>query len=93
MRYFQHPDDPTALLDYAVDWTPELDVSGDTIVASTWEADATVTVLSDDYNTLQTVIWVKVTGVAGSLHTLTNRIVSTQGRHAPRSIVLILGEC
>lgn len=77
--------DPSAVLDYAVDWATWLDE--DTISASTWTVPAGITKDSDTFTTTTATVWLSG-GTAGSHYTLTNRIVTTGGRTDERSIII-----
>jgi hypothetical protein len=79
--------DPSAILDYYVDWTAWL--GADTITLSTWAKTGDITLGSGmSLGALQG-IWVS----GGTVHThavLTNHIVTTAGRQDERSMVLVL---
>jgi hypothetical protein len=79
--------DPSAVLDYYMDWT-DLLASSDTIVTSTWVASSdTVTLSDDDILSDITVVWVEG-GEAGELVDLTNHIVTAEGREDERTLRL-----
>lgn len=79
--------DPSAVLDYYLDWTPWL--AGDTIVTSAWVTTGTVTLRDAAVVGSVTLIWVEG-GLAGELVDLTNHIVTTGGREDERTLRLIL---
>ena len=80
--------DPDAILDYTVDWTDWLnDGTPDTIIASTWTAEAGITIDSDS-NTLTTATVILSGGTLGEVYTVTNRIVTDQGLQDERSIFI-----
>lgn len=68
--------DPDAILDYAVDWSSWL--GADTIAASTWAADAGITVDSDDFDNTSTVV-VLSGGIVGQTYYVTNSITTAAG--------------
>jgi hypothetical protein len=81
--------DPSAVLDYYVDWTAWL--GADTIVLSTWAKTGDVLLGSGmDLGALQG-IWVS----GGTVHTqatLTNHIITAEGRQDDRSLIVLLKE-
>lgn len=77
--------DPSAVLDYYMDWTSWL--VGDTLVDSTWVATGTVTIRDPAILGTFTVIWVEG-GTHGELVDLTNHIVTTGGREDERTLRL-----
>ena len=81
--------DPSAYLDYYIDWATWL--GGDTIETSTWTSTGTVTLDQDVIVGSMTQVWV-AGGTVGEAVTLTNHIVTGQGREDDRSLVLIIRE-
>ena len=77
--------DPSAILDYYLDWTAWL--AGDTIVGSAWLATGTVTISDPAVVGTVTQVWVEG-GTAGELIDLTNHIVTTEGREDERTLRL-----
>ena len=77
--------DPSAVLDYYMDWTAWL--AGDTIVDSVWATTGTVILSDPTVQGTVTSIWVEG-GDAGELIDLTNHIVTTQGREDERTLRL-----
>lgn len=77
--------DPSAVLDYYLDWTAWL--AGDTIVDSTWVATGTVTIRDPVIVGAVTQIWVEG-GTAGELVDLRNHIVTEEGREDERTLRL-----
>jgi hypothetical protein len=79
--------DPSAVLDYGVDWTDWLD--GDTISTSTWTVPSGITKDSDSKTTTGTIIWLSG-GTLGESYVLVNRIVTTNSpaRTDERTIVV-----
>lgn len=82
--------DPSAKIDYQVDWSAWLD--GDTIDTSTWSADAGLTVASSpapSHTTTVATAWL-TGGTVGQRYTVTNRIVTAAGRIDERSFVVMV---
>lgn len=79
--------DPSAVLDYYMDWTPWL--AGDTLSTSAWVATGTVTIRDPGIVGSVTVIWVEG-GTAGELIDLTNHVITTAGREDERTLRLIV---
>ena len=77
--------DPSAVLDYAFDWSAWL--GDDTITSHTVTAASGVTVASSTATTTAVTAWVSG-GTAGQTYTVTNRIVTTGGRTDERTITL-----
>jgi len=86
MSNFAH--DPSAVLDYAVDWSDWLD-SGETISASTWTVATgiTQTTPSPSNTTTTATIWI-TGGTAGTYYQLVNHITTSAGRQDDRTITL-----
>jgi hypothetical protein len=78
--------DPQSKLDYGFDWSDWLK-NGETIITSTWAIAPGLTKISDSFSTSATTIWLK-DGTAGESHTITNHVVTSQGREDDRSHVL-----
>lgn len=84
------PKDPNAVLDYEIDWSSWLATS-ETISTSTWTVPTGITKDSDTHTTTTTTAWLSG-GTAGNIYTLTNRIVTNQGRTEDRSIYVPCAE-
>lgn len=83
----QHfPKDPTAILDYTVDWQDWLQ-TGETIQTSTWIAPSGITINDDSNSSSSATVWLSG-GTKGKTYRVTNRIVTNQGRDNPRSIFI-----
>ncbi len=82
--------DPDSTLDYTIDWTEWL-AGTDTISTSTWIVPAGLTKVSDTKSLLTTTVWIRG-GTAGTSYTVTNRIVTVNGRTDDRSINLVIEE-
>ncbi len=83
----QHfPKDPTAILEYTVDWQDWLQ-TGETIETSTWTVPSGITKDDDTKSTTAATIWLSG-GTKGKTYRVTNRIVTNQGRDVPRSIFI-----
>jgi hypothetical protein len=80
--------DPSAKLDYQVDWSSWLAAS-ETISTSTWvvQSGITQTTPSPSNTTTTATIWLSG-GTAGTEYTITNHIVTNQGREDERSFVV-----
>ena len=82
--------DPSAALDYSVDWGAEY-LSGDALAASSWSVEPDepggVSVLSSGFDLLASVVTVRG-GEAGRIYRLTNRITTATGIEDRRSIML-----
>jgi hypothetical protein len=88
MTAYQH--DPQADLDYGWDWSDWL--GADTIASSTWTVSPTGPVLSaSTSDDTTTTVWVDG-GTAGVKYTLTNHVVTTDGREDDRSHTLYVRE-
>jgi hypothetical protein len=78
--------DPSATLDYKIDWTQWL-VVGDTISTSTWSVPTGITKDTDTTNTTYTTIWLSG-GTDGTKYTITNHVTTNTGRVDERSITI-----
>ncbi len=81
--------DPSAVLDFRVDWEPWLE--GDTITGSTWLPATGIVVDSAAFTTTSATVWLSG-GTAGTVYTLTNRVTTAGGRTDDRSITILVGE-
>lgn len=79
--------DPTAILDYTIDWSAWLE--DETIITSTWAVIGDVELSDDENFTSLTLVWASG-GTEGTLADLTNQIVTTGGRTNEVTIRLIL---
>jgi len=77
--------DPSANLDYVVDWTSWL--GADTIATSTWTVTTGATLGSTSYTTTTATAWL-TGGTAGRTYTLTNQITTAGGRTDQRSFLI-----
>lgn len=77
--------DPSAVLDYGIDWSAWLGT--DTIVASTWTVQAGITKGNTSFSATRTLVWLSG-GTDGTDYTLTNRIVTAGGRTEERSLII-----
>lgn len=94
-QFPQH--DPSAVLDYTLNWTSFLEgipsepvVPPDTIATSTWVVPASVTMDSDTHTTTHTTVWVR--SATPGVYTLTNRITTAGGRTDDRSVIIWVKE-
>jgi hypothetical protein len=86
MSSFAH--DPSAVLDYAIDWTAWL-AEGETIYASTWTIPTGITQTTPAPSIAAgvTTVWISG-GTVGTIYTVTNHITTSQGRQDDRSFEL-----
>lgn len=77
----KHPDD---CLDYIFDWTGWL-AAGETIVTSSTAVEAGITLILESHTATAHTIWL-TGGTANTTYTVTNRIITTAGRSAARSL-------
>jgi len=82
--FVQNPDgwyspdkDPTAVLDYSVDWTQWL--AQDTLATSSWSADVGITVTATSFTTTVATVWLSG-GTAGRIYSIHNSITTVGGR-------------
>jgi hypothetical protein len=75
--------DPSAVLDYQIDWSDWLD--SDTISSSDWTAQTGITIDSDTNTTTTATVWLSG-GTAGKTYRVTNTIVTAGLRTDERSI-------
>jgi hypothetical protein len=82
------PEDPTAVLDYTVDWTSWL-AAGETITASTWVVPSglTQTTPSPSITAGKTTVWL-TGGTAGQSYNVANHITTSQGRQDQRTFTV-----
>lgn len=80
--------DPSAVLDYRIDWSGWLAAS-ETISTSTWTPESGITVDNETETTNTATVWLSG-GTAGVEYTLTNRITTNQGRTDERSITILV---
>jgi hypothetical protein len=78
--------DPNDRLDWAWDWSDWLP-EGDAVTASTWTAESGITVDDDSFDADTTIVWL-VGGTAGESYTVTNHIVTADGREKDRSLTI-----
>lgn len=81
--------DPSAVLDYAFDWSAWL--GGDTITSHTVTASSGITVVSSSATTTAVTAWLSG-GTAGQAYMVTNRIETAAGRTDERSIMIRVQE-
>ena len=84
MQKWPHKD-PSDVLDYAIDWTNQLE--GDTITTSEWAVPAGLVLDSTDREAQKTLAWISG-GTAGVEYRITARITTAAGRHFERSAAL-----
>jgi hypothetical protein len=77
---------PAEVLDYTVDWSAWLTEVSDTISSSSWTGSG-VTIGATAISGSRTSAYVSG-GTAGEQHTITNTIITGDGRTASRSILI-----
>lgn len=82
--------DPDAILDYSINWSSWL-VTGDTITTSTWTAEDGITIDDDSNTTTATTVWLSG-GTVGESYSVTNHIVTEDGREDDRTITILVRE-
>ncbi|AHY26940.1 hypothetical protein SEA_NAIRB_24 [Mycobacterium phage Nairb] len=87
--------DPTARLDYPIDWSAYLE-AGDSIVSATARADTPGDGFTvEDPVTLQddtTIVWITTAGATAGTYTVSVHIVTVAGREDERSIKIQVAE-
>jgi hypothetical protein len=79
--------DPSAVLDYKVDWSPWLQDS-EVVTGSAWvSADVTITVDSNSHDNTSATVWLSG-GTAGVDYQLTNHITTSMARTDERTITI-----
>lgn len=79
--------DPQAVLDYTLDWSPAL--GGDTIQTSGWSADSGIMVESDAFDDSSTTIWLSG-GTQDKRYALTNHVLTAGGREDDFTIYVLV---
>lgn len=79
--------DPTAVLDYTVDWAAWLD--GDTIATATWAVSEGIVIVSETSGPTSATVWLSG-GAVGEELTVTSRVVTAAGRTDERSFRLLI---
>jgi hypothetical protein len=79
--------DPSAVLDYTVDWSAWL--STDTISTSLWTVPTGIIKVTDNNTTTSATAWFSG-GTLGKVYTIVNRITTLGGRTDERTISLFL---
>lgn len=82
--------DPSAVLDYAIDWATWLGAT-DTISASSWTVPSGITRDSDSSTGTKATIWLSG-GTAGKRYEIVNSITTADGRQDHRTIVIVVSE-
>lgn len=75
--------DPTAILDYTIDWREWL--GDDTITSSVWTLPAGIVNSGTTYSTSTATIWL-AGGTAGTSYSVYNTIITVGGRTEKRTI-------
>lgn len=82
--------DPDAVLDYEVSWASWL-AAGETISTSTFAVPVGITKDSESNTTTAATVWLSG-GTVGQSYTVTNHIVTSQGREDDRSMQIQIRE-
>lgn len=80
--------DPSAVLDYKIDWSEWLPENDRIVSASFVVSDDDMTVDDVVFNDTSATVWLSG-GVAGQRYTVTNHIVTEDGREDDRSLIII----
>lgn len=96
MAVATHVKDPSAKLDYALNWTtyltdPESGALADTISSATWTVPAGLTKVSESNTTTTTTVRISG-GTAGTSYEITCHIVLASGQEDERSIAIAVQE-
>lgn len=85
--------DPTAVLDYAINWASWPLQTGETITASTWTVPAgiTQTTPAPSFTSTTTTIWL-TGGTIGATYRLTNHVTTSGGRQDERSFDVTIAD-
>ncbi len=86
--------DVDAVLDYGFDWDDDTDPwlgTGETLSTSTWTVESGITKDSDSKTDTITTIWLSG-GTEGERYTISNRIVTSDGRTDERSFIVSVTE-
>ena len=91
MRSNEFTKDPSAILDYEIDWSDWLETNSDTISTSTWTVPSGITKTADTKTTTTTTIWLSG-GTDGNTYECVNRIVTSAAspRTDERTIYIIV---
>lgn len=80
--------DPSAVLDYKIDWSEWLPTNDRIVNASFAVSDDAITVDDVIFDDDTATVWLSG-GVAGERYTVTNHVVTEDGREDDRSITII----
>lgn len=84
--------DPDSVVDYAINWSAQLDAWGDdTIDTSTWIVPDELVAEEESHTTTVATVWLSG-GTVGELHRITNRITTAGGRTDDQSFMLRVAE-
>lgn len=81
--------DPSAVLDYSIDWAAWLEETSpiDTISTSTWTVQSGITQDSESETASKATVWLSG-GTAGAIYEVVNRIVTAAGRTDDRTLYI-----
>lgn len=80
--------DPSAILDYSLDWSAWLQPE-ETIVVSSWNVPVGMTAQSEVNDTTVSTVWL-AGGTTDKEYVVTNRIVTSGGRQDERSFRIVV---
>lgn len=83
------PKDPDDVLDYSIDWTPVLEVDGDTLAGATWDVPDGLTKDSDAIAGAKAVVWISG-GEDGVRYEIGCKITTGGGRTYDRTVELVV---
>lgn len=84
MHFPRYEKDPSAVLDYTLDWSAWLQ-AGETISSSTWTVPAGLTKNSESGNGETSTVWLSG-GTAGADYVVTCEVTTSEGRVDQRSL-------
>lgn len=77
--------DPSAVLDYTIDWSDWLDT--DTISTSSWTVPSGITQSAETETTTTATVWLSG-GTADNVYEVTNTITTAAGRTDQRTLII-----
>ena len=79
--------DPSAVLDYTIDWLSWLGT--DTITASTWTVETGITKVTSSFTTTKATIWLSG-GTLGTTYAATNHITTAGNRQEDKTLYFVI---
>lgn len=71
--------DPDETWEITINWLPQLEIDGDTIVGSSWVVDPGLAITLESFTTTTAVAWFE-NGIHGFLYEVVNTITTANGR-------------